>query len=221
MKNLLACLAVFAAFSVSAQQFSPPWNPDADDNGSIGAADVLATLSVYGNEWGVNTSLTCDYVPSDSEQWFLDVLTGEVIIDSLFFQQIQLTSTEVFVIGCPEPVIDTLVIEQTTWLFPYNIGLEYPLVYFEDNTSPNEGFAFCGMGFSQGEYSFYLEAQPANSSSIENAGFPFDSWWEHNTQLPFGSGFILNESGIDGDMWNSPNDYVQFIQLIPYWHYDE
>ena len=83
MKNLLACLAVFAAFGVSAQQFSPPWNPDADDNGSIGAADVLATLSVYGNEWGVNTSLTCDYVPSNSEQWFLDVLTGEVIIDSL------------------------------------------------------------------------------------------------------------------------------------------
>ena len=221
MKNLLACFVVFAALSVSAQQFSPPWNPDSDDNGSIGATDVLATLSVYGNEWGVNTSLTCDYVPTDSEQWLLDVLSGEVVIDSLFFQQIQLTSTEVYVIGCPEPVIDTLVIEQTSWLFPYYIDLQYPELYFESNSSLNTSYAYCGISFSQGYYEIILSAQPENAELIGNAGFNFDNWWQLNTQLPFGSGFILNESGIDGDMWNSPNDYVQFIQLIPYWHYAE
>ena len=221
MKNLLACLAAFAAFSVSAQQFSPPWNPDADDNGSIGATDVLATLSVYGNEWGVNTSLTCDYVPTDSEQWFLDVLTGEVVIDSLFFQQVQLTSTEVYVIGCPEPVADTLVIEQTSWLFPYVVDLEYPQLYFENSSSSNSGYAFFGISFSQGYYDIVMSAEPEDLESISNAGFDLDTWWQHNMQLPFGAGFILNESGIGGGLWSSPNDYVQFIQLIPYWHYAE
>ena len=211
---------MFAAFSVSGQNFSPSWNPDADDNGSIGATDVLATLSVYGNEWGVNTSLTCDYVPTDSEQWFVDVLTGQVVIDSLFFQQIQLTSSEVYVIGCPEPVIDTIVIEQTSWLFPSYIDLDYPELVFED-ISVNEAFVNFYINYAAGTYGMYLIAEPENVSSIYSAGFPLINQWYYNAQLPFGADFILNESGIDGNLWNSPNDYVQFIQLIPYWHYAE
>ena len=162
--------------------------------------------------------MTCDYVPTDSEQWFLDVLTGEVVIDSLFFQQVQLTSTEVYVIGCPEPVADTLVIEQTSWLFPYVVDLEYPQLYFENSSSSNSGYAFFGISFSQGYYDIVMSAEPEDLESISNAGFDLDTWWQHNMQP--GAGFILNESEL-GAACGLRRDYVQFIQLIPYWHYAE
>jgi len=220
MKNLLACLAVFAAFSVSAQQFSPPWNPDADDNGSIGATDVLATLSVYGNEWGVDTSLTCDYVPTDFEQWFIDVLTGSVIIDSLLFQQIQLTTTEVFVLGCPDPVTDTLVFEQTMSLLP-NFFIPGAEAYYESAPSGGGGYAWAYFQFGGGNYELVVGAEPDNFTSFTSAGFEYDVSWNWNQSLPFGSSLTLGESGFEGQLWSSPYDYVQFIQLIPYWHYAE
>ena len=219
MKNLLACLVAFAAFSVSAQQFSPTWNPDADDNGSIGATDVLATLSVYGNNWGVNTNLTCDYLPSDSEQWFVDVLSGNVVIDSLVFQQIQLSIAEVYVLGCPEPVGDTVLIEQTTLLYPEtsNIDDVNPYVYFQ--SLYDDDYAECQFSWSAGVYSFSLYALPNNYETLGDMGFPFESWFEFQSTLPFGD-FDVSNSGIEGEIWNVSNQ-VQFIQLLPYWHYAE
>ena len=56
MKNLLACLAVFAAFNVSAQVngFQLPYNPDVEPDGFIGVSDVLALLPLYGQEFSPN-----------------------------------------------------------------------------------------------------------------------------------------------------------------------
>ena len=136
--------------------------------------------------------MTCDYVPTDSEQWFLDVLTGEVVIDSLFFQQVQLTSTEDYVIGCPEPVADTLVIEQTSWLFPYVVDLEYPQLYFENSSSSNSGYAFFGISFSQGYYDIVMSAEPEdqNQSVMQADSILVATQYAAS----FRCGFILNES---------------------------
>ena len=53
MKNLLACLAVFAAFNVSAQVngFELPYNPDVEPDGYIGVGDILALLATFGQEF--------------------------------------------------------------------------------------------------------------------------------------------------------------------------
>ena len=71
MKNLLACLAVFAAFSVSAQVngFQLPYNPDSEPDGYIGVGDVLEVLAFFGAE------MTYDgiYVDDDSTHVLLNV----------------------------------------------------------------------------------------------------------------------------------------------------
>lgn len=71
MKNLLACLAILVAFNVTAQVdgFQLPYNPDAQPDGFIGAADVIELLTFYGQ------SFTPDgiYVNDDSTHMVLDV----------------------------------------------------------------------------------------------------------------------------------------------------
>ena len=59
MKNLIACLAILAAFTAGAQ--SMPYNPDANDDGYIGSPDLLSLLPLYGTQVGIDSSLTCDY----------------------------------------------------------------------------------------------------------------------------------------------------------------
>ena len=48
MKNLLACLAILAAFNVTAQN-TAPYNPDIDQDGLVGINDVLELLSSFGS----------------------------------------------------------------------------------------------------------------------------------------------------------------------------
>ncbi len=57
MKNLLACLALLAAFSTTAQNngFQFPYNPDAEPDGYIGVHDILEVLAWFGAEWEVAT----------------------------------------------------------------------------------------------------------------------------------------------------------------------
>lgn len=53
MKNLLACLAILAAFNVTAQVdgFQLPYNPDSEPDGYIGVGDVLELLAMFGAEF--------------------------------------------------------------------------------------------------------------------------------------------------------------------------
>ena len=76
MKYLLTCLALGIAFAAGAQFSS--WNPDYDEDGLIGASDLLALLSVFGIDddgdgiWGgadLCTDLTaCNFQANPSEE---------------------------------------------------------------------------------------------------------------------------------------------------------
>ena len=57
MRHLLACLAILAAFNVTAQA-STIWNPDANGDGLVGASDLLPFLEVFGNSFTA-TPLYC------------------------------------------------------------------------------------------------------------------------------------------------------------------
>ena len=61
MKHLLACLAILAAFNVTAQVdgFQLPYNPDVEPDGYIGVADILELLVMFGSEFEV-ASLSSD-----------------------------------------------------------------------------------------------------------------------------------------------------------------
>ena len=55
MKHLLACLAILAAFNVTAQVdgFQLPYNPDSEPDGYIGVNDILEVLSIFGSEFNL------------------------------------------------------------------------------------------------------------------------------------------------------------------------
>ena len=71
MKNLLACLVMLATFCANAQvnDFQLPYNPDAQPDGYIGAADVVELLTYYGQ------SFTPDgiYINDDSTHMVMDM----------------------------------------------------------------------------------------------------------------------------------------------------
>ena len=216
MKNLLACLAVFAAFSVSAQQYSPPWNPDADDNGSIGATDVLATLSVYGNDWGIDTSLTCDYVPNDSEQWFIDVLSGVIVVDSMVVQIAWIDVQSIYVLGCPNPVQDTAFFELTSTLTPTFLNVGSTAGFQDQQNGPQNASA--DFSFYNGYYCWSLAVDHPTMSEINYAGFYLQDYWDSCEQLPLSGLFSLSPAGIEAENWGANTEY---FQVVPYWHYAE
>ena len=111
MKNLLACLVVFAAFSAGAQS-TMPWNPDANDDSYIGATDMLSTLAVYGQQFGIDSSLTCDYDGTPIEEFWGNVWNGDIIIDSMLVQYHTIDSAEVYVAGCPDPIWESVSYER-------------------------------------------------------------------------------------------------------------
>lgn len=53
MRNLFACMAILAAFNVTAQVdgFQLPYNPDSEPDGYIGVADILEVLSIFGSQF--------------------------------------------------------------------------------------------------------------------------------------------------------------------------
>jgi len=70
MRHLLACLAILAAFSVTAQVdgFQLPYNPDVEPDGYIGVQDILELLQLYGSEF--NAEL---YFDEDSTSIVMEV----------------------------------------------------------------------------------------------------------------------------------------------------
>ena len=62
MKHLLACLAILAAFTAGAQTETSnfPYNPDVDQDGFIGVADILQLLSTFGSAFQVQVTLNLD-----------------------------------------------------------------------------------------------------------------------------------------------------------------
>ena len=73
MKHLLACLAILAAFNVTAQVdgFQLPYNPDSEPDGYIGVADILEVLSIFGSQFSPDDIYTND----DSTHVVLDIGT--------------------------------------------------------------------------------------------------------------------------------------------------
>ena len=73
MKHLLACLAILAAFNVTAQVdgFQLPYNPDSEPDGYIGVGDILEVLSIFGSQFSPDDIYTND----DSTHVVLDIGT--------------------------------------------------------------------------------------------------------------------------------------------------
>lgn len=111
MRHLLTSLALLATFAAAGQS-TMPWNPDANDDSYVGATDMLSTLAVYGQQIGIDSSLTCDYDGTPIEEFWGNVWNGDVIIDSMLVQYHTEDSAQVYLAGCPDPIWETVSYER-------------------------------------------------------------------------------------------------------------
>lgn len=224
MKNLLACLALLAAFSAGAQS-TMPYNPDADDDSYIGVADVLGLLPLYGQQFGIDSSLTCDYDGTPIEEFWGNVWNGDIILDSMLVQYHVLDSAQVFIAGCPDPVWDVASYERawTTngfsanptflrWLHftgpgtkTFRLTFEAQYGYFRFSIQDDELY---NLGLTDVLGSYQGSAQTPSQSSTWYLPFPAEA-------------ASFDSSGIHFENWDGFLSSATYINILPYWHYAE
>ena len=53
----------------------------------------------------MQSDLTCDYEGTDLEQFIGGVISGDLVLDSIYVEYLLLDSAEQFIPGCPDPVV--------------------------------------------------------------------------------------------------------------------
>lgn len=225
MKHLTILLTMAITLTGMAQQM--PYNPDANGDDFVGVDDVLGVLGVYDTAL-MQPDLQCDYEGTDLEQLFAGLLSGELILDSLYVEYLMLDSVETFYPGCPDPVYLETVLERS-YMFPTSYSTfasNYSRVY--------TGMDYLGIYrtvsfnfWSNGRY--HLEIQDNEISSL----FPTGAWNNTSysdgdmfvdgnwctTPLPFPDSWSLDENGISVEwqptMWAVDAEY---LKIIPFWH---
>ena len=223
MKILLACMAVFAAFTTWAQS-SAPWNPDANDDSYVGATDMLSTLAVYGQQVGVDSSLTCDYDGTPFEELLGDIFEGNVIIDSVLMQYHCFATMDVYFPSCPETYPDTVSYERALMLHPsaggpserrfYSgfLGHQRLLIFSFAEASGAFGWTMFDNEVEATGLDVFLGHRGASATNSE---YGLD-WY-----LPFPEEYDFSEVGLSFDNWTGFLNSATYCTILPYWHYAE
>ena len=224
MRHLLACLAILAAFAAGAQ--SMPYNPDANDDGYIGGADILGLLPLYGQQFGIDSSLTCDYDGTPIEEFFGNVWNGDIIVDSMLVQYHTIDSAEVYIAGCPDPVWETVSYERA-WttndsqsyasLKRWRFYLSGYLRSFTLGFNSTAGFFYFQIWDEEVSVSGLQEVLGTASSEAKIEENGAGAWF-----LPFPTDAAsMDETGIHFEYWNNFLSGATYVNILPYWHYAE
>ena len=224
MKQLLALLLFVPSLCIA--QSTMPYNPDANDDGYIGGADILGLLPLYGQQFGIDSSLTCDYDGTPVEEWIASVLDGTIIVDSILVQYHTIDSAQVFLPGCPDPVWETISYERA-WLIDHEVN--YGSGKYWEGIAGGFARSFSlEFAEAQGLYRFQIsdsEVQPlesilgasnANAQSINpNTGGNSSDWY-----IPFNTDRLsMDENGLHFIEWNGFLTGATYVNILPYWHY--
>jgi len=223
MKNLLACLAILAAFTAGAQ--SMPYNPDANDDGYIGSPDLLSFLPLFGSQVGIDSSLTCDYDGTPIEEFWGNVWNGDIIIDSILVQYHTIDSAEVYIAGCPDPIWETVSYERAWTAITQNV---YPshITYY---TLFNGYYRYFSFSFSAswGDFEFHIQDDEVDQSGLQEVlGFETANATDENNSIqwyiPFPTDAAsMDENGIHFEYWSNFLSGATYVNILPYWHYAE
>ena len=120
MKHLTTFIAAVISFAAAAQQM--PYNPDANGDDFVGVDDVLGVLGVYDTAL-MQTDLQCDYEGTDFEQMIIGLIEGTLILDSVYVEYLLLDTATYFTPGCPDEVVEPIVLERSYMLTQPNNGV--------------------------------------------------------------------------------------------------
>jgi len=223
MKNLLTYIAMLAAFTAGAQS-SAPWNPDANDDSYVGATDMLSTLAVYGQQVGIDSSLTCDYDGTPFEEFMGGVFEGNVIIDSILMQYHCFATMDVYFPSCPETYTDTVSYERSLMLLPtpggpseqrfYSgfLGYQRLLIFSFAEVSGAFGWIMFDDEVEATGLDVFLGHRGAHATNSESG----PDWY-----LPFLEEYDYSELGLSFDAWTGFLNSATYCTILPYWHYAE
>jgi hypothetical protein len=235
--RILTFALCLLCFSVSAQNNSInvyPWNPDSDHDNQIGVEDLQSFLTVYGNDFGLPPE-PCTYDGTELEDWIIGVLSDSIILDSVYFDMTFSDNGQYFVPGCPEPIIDTMVV--------YNYGMLNNGGNFTGYVSGVDawgGGVNCHISFldDTGEMVFTLRFNSLAGDISAPSGFfstycsPWQLQWRGALPVDTMSASFSIDGALDFDFsinnpwygnsstWSCNFDsYLDSIYILPYWHY--
>ena len=134
---LLSCILVNSVL-IHGQNYihEYPWNPDANGDHQIGSADLLNFLSVFGDEFGYSQPQLLSEDITTYQDWVVNVLSGEIEVDSVFFEMSLSYPIEMFQIGFETPVRDTIHFVDSGMLYPNTQGQEVDECRFRSHLTP-------------------------------------------------------------------------------------
>lgn len=226
MKHLMTLMALVVAVTAGAQGTSIheyPWNPDFNNDTYIGSEDLMGLLSTYGTQFGLPPE-PCDYDGTPLEDLVIGIADGSIVLDSMFIEYELEDVSTYYILGCPDPVTDTLIFANATMLQTFNSGSYY--WHLSGNDIYSHPFYFqWEFNLQAGTYGFYLQNNTLFDEGFENDGF-FGSYYSSTdySPIPFPEGWYLDEEGIHIESGWSSNDwpyYANYLHILPYWHYAE
>jgi hypothetical protein len=228
MRHLLTSLALFATFAAAGQS-TMPYNPDADDDSYIGATDLLGLLPLFGQQIGIDSSLTCDYDGTPIEEFWGNVWNGDIIIDSMLVQYHTIDSAQVFIAGCPDPAWETVSYERAWMTGPATYELSNSRVRWDASLIGYSRSFFLFFYPSNGDFRFRIfdteldqtgltDIIGSHSSYAQSTEVCCDVSWLIPFPLELGS---FDESGIHFEEWGGFLTNATYVNILPYWHYAE
>lgn len=198
-------------------QSTMPWNPDANDDSYVGASDMLSTLAVYGQQVGIDSSLTCDYEGSSLEEWLGDLWSGIILLDSVFVQWHVEDSAVVYVPGCPDPMMDYVSFERAGMLTSVYEYTNYAIRFGGGIIGGSAEVAFFWDAVN-GTYQTRVVSSEVNAGLSEVLGSAYCYTLEE--ALPISG--EMSEEGIVFDLWGDGFlSSATYVNILPYWHYAE
>ena len=224
MRHLIILLAMVITVSGLAQNNHAgdyPWNPDNNNDNFVGVGDLTGLLSVFGNTFGTPPE-PCTYDGTPFEELMAGLITETIVLDSLFVDY-QLTDVSTFYLpGCPNPVTDTVSYaragmitstqnEADRWTIQGYLGGDYHQLQIL-------------FDLGDGIYAWYFKN--GSLGSYLNDGFfggsedtSYTEWYS----IPWPDGWFYDESGIHIEFTSNwaRDEYVDYMIILPYWHYVE
>ena len=113
--TLMALVVAVTAGAQGTTIHEYPWNPDSNNDNLIGINDLLDFLPVFGDEFG-NPPEPCDYDGTPLEDLVIGIADGSIVLDSMFIEYELEDVSTYYILGCPDPVTDTLIFSNSVML---------------------------------------------------------------------------------------------------------
>jgi len=226
MKHLMTLLALVVAVTAGAQGTSIhdyPWNPDFNNDTYVGSEDLMGLLSTYGTQFGLPPE-PCDYDGTPLEDLVIGIADGSIVLDSMFIEYELEDVSTYYVLGCPDPVTDTLIFSNSMMLENVSFDVDRWECYGDDSYGQHFDLAF-RYSTSEGIYYWFSHNSVLDNLGFYNDGFygSFVAYSEQNP-IPFPDSWYLDEEGIHIESGWNENDwayYANYLHILPYWHYAE